>query len=338
MVERVVLHVGPHKTGSTALQEAFAMNATHLRACGVLYPETGRSGSAHQNVARGCWTDGDPVLDVLRDEIADARMVFLSSELFSALDLKGLRRLAGLFGDAPVEIVYVLRRLPLLLQSHWRELIKHGQPLTFPDYLDLARDIAPHPQLAAPMPAAQLGRLEQVFGSEGLRLIVYDARRTDRARYGVDFIDDALGLGQIAARFETSEFNLTAPGWQVELGRHLNILAGTSLRYSQKFSLRNLMIARIDDAPPDWLDDFKAAYAAADPEVISDQTPFVQEQVTTVLDRYGDYLIDAADAYTAPVTAEVRSLSPAHADPALNAAVKALYGALLLEVPEDAEV
>jgi len=50
---RVLLHVGLHKTGSTALQRFLANAAEELRVRGVLYPVSGRPANSegHHNIA-----------------------------------------------------------------------------------------------------------------------------------------------------------------------------------------------------------------------------------------------------------------------------------------------
>src|SRR5207248_9700162 len=51
---RVLLHVGLHKTGTTALQLFLSNSAEHLQAQGVVYPRSGRppeSTAGHHNIA-----------------------------------------------------------------------------------------------------------------------------------------------------------------------------------------------------------------------------------------------------------------------------------------------
>ena len=329
MAERVVLHVGPQKTGSTALQKAFAEGAGILAGAGIHYPLAGREGVAHQDVARACWTPDGSVLADLAREIADVRVAFLSSELFSPLDVTGLGRLADALGGATVEIVYMLRRPPLHLPSHWRELVKHGQAMDFADYLKVAEDRRPRPHIFVPLPSDQLARLAKVFGPEGLRLLVYDARRDDIAGYGPGFIDDVFGLGHLADRFETGRYNKTAPDWQVELGRHMNVIAGATLSYPVKTRLRSLMIRELGAAQPAWLDDFRAAQSAASAVSLSQDTPLVRAEVEAVLAAYGDYLMDPAESYSAPVSSEVRCIAPEALDAPLAGAVRAFYDDLV---------
>ena len=46
---RLVIHAGFHKSGTTALQEAFDAQSEELKAAGIIYPNIGRK--AHHRIA-----------------------------------------------------------------------------------------------------------------------------------------------------------------------------------------------------------------------------------------------------------------------------------------------
>jgi len=46
---RLVIHAGFHKSGTTALQEAFDAQSDQLKSAGILYPNIGRK--AHHRIA-----------------------------------------------------------------------------------------------------------------------------------------------------------------------------------------------------------------------------------------------------------------------------------------------
>lgn len=50
----LILHIGNHKTGSTAIQSVLASSNQELIKYGVLYPRTGRVGGAHHLFAKAC--------------------------------------------------------------------------------------------------------------------------------------------------------------------------------------------------------------------------------------------------------------------------------------------
>jgi len=51
MIDRLVLHIGSHKTGSTAIQRSLRDATDLLLERGILYPRTGRSGVGHAQLA-----------------------------------------------------------------------------------------------------------------------------------------------------------------------------------------------------------------------------------------------------------------------------------------------
>ncbi|MDX1621492.1 MAG: hypothetical protein R3320_10905, partial [Nitriliruptorales bacterium] len=88
MTDRLVAHIGTHKTGSSAVQAAFSAAADRLRRrCGVVYPVAGQVGSGgHLNL---CWeVSEDPRFDPSRgavdDVIAEVRGSSAATAVLSA--------------------------------------------------------------------------------------------------------------------------------------------------------------------------------------------------------------------------------------------------------------
>ncbi|HWR98367.1 MAG TPA: hypothetical protein VN317_08085 [Candidatus Methanoperedens sp.] len=120
-MNRLYLHVGTHKTGTTALQQFFAGNRSRLSQLGVLYPD---AGSPHHARLAAALRSGDrqPLLDVLASpEAARHPAVLLSSEDFErqAAALDFLRALAPC-----VTIVIYLRRQDFYVQSSYQASVK----------------------------------------------------------------------------------------------------------------------------------------------------------------------------------------------------------------------
>lgn len=129
-----LLHVGPPKTGTTALQKAAAAQRRVLLEQGVLYPGKGYSHRratfrfAGRTEGWGTPAPGDrKVWETLRAQVVaeQERRVWLSSEdvaeLEPALVPELLRELGG-----DVHVVMTLRSLPALLSSAWSQYLKTG--------------------------------------------------------------------------------------------------------------------------------------------------------------------------------------------------------------------
>lgn len=203
---RVVIHVGTHKTGTTALQDAFAANRDMLARHGVIYPRIGRHTGHH-----GLLTDWinlpsaylspdggiDGLTALARAWQARDVTLFLSSEEFSRgggiggqVDMAALR---GIFqGWESIQILCLLRSQWQFLQSV---------------YLEIARGRVPPPPPAMVETALATGMVDGLwcdytrlvahlgtgFGPEEIRLISFD-----RAALGPDGVIgavlDRLGL------------------------------------------------------------------------------------------------------------------------------------------------
>jgi|GEM_PF-1793252 hypothetical protein len=137
------VHVGTHKTGTTAIQRFLAANEAALASAGTAYPRAGRLSPAypgHHNLAFEL--NGDPRFDAslgtLGDVIAEvtgAERVCLSSEDFEYLHARpalliALRNAIASAGYRPVIVIY-LRAQAEYLESLYAEDVKHGGVLSF---------------------------------------------------------------------------------------------------------------------------------------------------------------------------------------------------------------
>ena len=121
-----LLHIGPHKTGTSAIQGALYLARERLAAQGVIYPGQGRA---------VLWpilaVTGQPPLlgepapkisywEGLTGQIAAAgdQRVVLSSEFFCQADDATARRVVTDLGGGRVHVVVTLRSLTRILPSH----------------------------------------------------------------------------------------------------------------------------------------------------------------------------------------------------------------------------
>jgi hypothetical protein len=263
MVTTLILHVGPHKTGTTALQAALATNADLLARFGVLYPTTGRSGDSHADLA-----------PALRDA----------------------------FPGAEVRVSYRLRRLSRLWPAHWAELVKHGQDPGFADYLAAVARRDARPFQSPILPARQLERLAEAFGPAALRIAVHDHHRAEGQDLGPAFIDELLGLGQIAPAFATTARNITPSETETALVWLLNRHAGSRANHVTKGKARRVLLDQVA-ARPAWLADLTSAVQQAERIDIGSDHPLVAAEERAVAARHHAAIAEGIDAYLAPITA-----------------------------------
>ena len=148
--EAVALHVGIHKTGTTALQSSFAAARGDLAAAGVLYPgrRTAHHGAAMSVLGRPWGWSGrggevaDPaVFDRLAREVRRHRgRVLVSSEQFCEADDSAAARVVAGFGAQRTHVVIALRSLAQLLPSSWQQYLKYGQTRSYGTWLRIVLD------------------------------------------------------------------------------------------------------------------------------------------------------------------------------------------------------
>jgi hypothetical protein len=142
--DRVLLHVGVHKTGSTALQAALATARPELAKHGVIYPG---SANAHHSAAwavtERSFGFGDEAQPPdprnwrrLSRRIRRHRgRAIVSSEFFGRMAPPDIRTVvAGLGGDR-VHVLIAVRPLAELLPSSWQQYLKGGLTADYGEWL-----------------------------------------------------------------------------------------------------------------------------------------------------------------------------------------------------------
>jgi len=173
---RFILHVGPHKTGTTYLQTNFLRHRAALRAKGIDYPEAWclpEADHCHfglfQDIKAGEVDAVAAVMRTLRDGACPT--VLLSAEDLSILSEEELARLRQTI-EGEVTVVYYIRRWADVIPSAVQENIRHGSTETLPEQL-VQHMLHPLSSIQVNY-ALRLDRLARVFGEDAVRVVVYD--------------------------------------------------------------------------------------------------------------------------------------------------------------------
>jgi hypothetical protein len=226
-----LLHIGPHKTGTTAIQGALHLARERLAAEGVVYPGRGR-----QPLWPILAVTGQPALlggprpeisywDNLVREIRAAgdQRVVLSSEFFAEADDATARRVIADLGGARVHVVVTLRSLTRILPSQWQQYLQNGFHFRYLEWLEGILSDPPR----TPTPGfwrrhrhdALVTRWAAENGPENLTVIVLD--ESDRLML-LRVFESMLGLpgGFLVPEETAANRSLTAA--ETELVRLLN--------------------------------------------------------------------------------------------------------------------
>lgn len=217
----LTIHIGPHKTGTTAIQAAFSQSAAALRRQGVYYPKRHWRQKAHHRLAfalkgkkmpGGDAPDLSAELEALCHTLSEAEgaKVLISSEEFFTCPREGVARLRDAIAG-PVRIICFLRRPDDFLVSCYNQKIKqpgNGFAAPIARYLKAPRTIAPEMDYLG-----AVSTWADVFGNAAMAVEVYeDGPPLARLRHH-------LGLNGQPAE-PPCALNASVPGAVAEIMRH----------------------------------------------------------------------------------------------------------------------
>jgi hypothetical protein len=187
-----ILHIGPHKTGTTALQAALHAARAELERQGVQYAGQGRHSASAVQAALGLptpWSKrNEPprrlawrrlLLSIRR---SSARRVLLSSEFFADGTPAAIRSVVDELDPARVHVVATLRPLARIIPSQWQQWVQNQLTESFDRWLDRL--------LHEPPSASELfwrrhrhdeliDRWSQIVGPDRMTVVVLDPRDHD---------------------------------------------------------------------------------------------------------------------------------------------------------------
>jgi hypothetical protein len=227
------VHIGPHKTGTTAIQGALFDAREWLAEQGVEYPGDDRHPmyAALAVTARpsmmGDATPNERHWRKLVDEVSatDDRTAVVSSEFFAEADEEAIGRIVAELGGERVHVVVTLRPLVKILPSQWQQYVQNGLRMGYGDWLEHMLRKPPYEQ---PNPSfwrrhrhdRLIERWARAVGPQNVTVIVVDD--SDREMLMRAF-ESLLGLpgGILAPVPDAANRSLTLG--EIEMVRQFNI-------------------------------------------------------------------------------------------------------------------
>ena len=232
--DAILLHLGFHKTGTTALQSAFAASRPELLEHGVLYP--GRRRSHHPaamamtkrtwGVGREGGWDPDPRdWDRLaRAAVRHPGRVLISSESFALTPDESAAQMVADLGPERVHVVFTMRPVAALLSSSWQQYLKSGWTTTYGQWLEqIVAELEPGARrsgfwLRNDYPAI-VGRWAGLVGAERVHLVCLDG--SDRG-FLLRTFRELLDLPEGVPDEQAADSNRSMTAAEAELLRSLN--------------------------------------------------------------------------------------------------------------------
>lgn len=229
-----LIHVGPHKTGSTAVQFALHAARRELMAQGVYYASLGKVrareagwavlGMAPVGRAAPRISQWEALQEEVRKASGECALVVVSNEDFGRAKPEEIKAIVdGIGGERP-HVVTVVRRLDKYLPSLWQERVKARETRSYEDWLKvvLGDDTASW-QWQNAWHAHNVGRLVDrwaaAVGRENITVVVAD--EGNRSVLPSAF-EDMLGLARGKLAMQSRQGNPSLAFNEAELVRELN--------------------------------------------------------------------------------------------------------------------
>ena len=208
---KFVVHVGPHKTGTTYLQVTLDRLRHVLLERGICVPSIWNAAPglpSHMKLARALQAHdlAQTYIEISQIVASNPKYVVISCEALSRLNPQQIVQLR-LLRPSPAEVVYYLRRWPERLPSLWQETVKFGYTTSLPEFLT--------EQLAGSrssefLDLVMIDKFAAVFGESHIKIVLYS-----------QLTDSGLDIAKhfFASFLELPDIELPA------LGRHNSSLA-----------------------------------------------------------------------------------------------------------------
>ncbi len=329
----VLLHVGVHKTGTTAIQAALADARPELRKSNVLYP--GKRAAQHRAALavtqrtwgwkeRGGAAYDRKIFDTLTREVGShSGRVAISSEFFCECDVETAAEVTSALGGDRVHVVITLRNLGRLLPSSWQQYLKYGLTAKYEPWLHNVFDERKGSMTPSfwrrNAHAEVIGRWKAAVGPENVSAVIVDG--VDRSAMFRTFAQ----LLDVEPEILISRMNLTANRSmtvaEAEMLRQLNKRVKTDLTWDEyvKYVRRGVALGMVEgrepaaDEPrlqtPDWALDEAAKRGAESVGEIRALGVRVLGDLAVLAERVESQpTVPAAAAKSLPVDAAVQAV------------------------------
>lgn len=178
-----LVHIGPHKTGTTAVQNALWTARPRLREQGVGHAGQSRNPSAGVRSVTGqpspYSVDKAPSIRSWQELVRDIRNVrepraVVSSEFFAWAESDAIRRIVEDLDPERIHIVVTVRSLVRVMPSMWQQNIQSGAVIGFEEWVRWVLDEPTRPFWKLERHDRLIERWAAVVGTDQVTVVVVD--------------------------------------------------------------------------------------------------------------------------------------------------------------------
>lgn len=226
MADRVILHIGPRKTGTTYLQSTLWDNRDQLAAQGCWLPldSLQQQFEAASRGRQGWWSTGraDELWAALCDEVRTRDGVALvSTELFAGAGVDELASMLEGFGPTPVEVVFGVRSLGRSIPAEWQQWVRARSTVSYDEWLAALRDDPAHAFWKTQDPGRVVSRWSKLVPTERIKAVIVPGSAHDPDELWARF-SAAIGLDPAGFEVPSGNVNESLGVVQAELLRRVN--------------------------------------------------------------------------------------------------------------------
>ena len=298
-----IIHVGPHKTGSTYLQQMFLKHRNEFASHGFEYPEELLTINAHHDIPGHYQGNGSDIPPTVSSTIpwrewgSRQPNVLLSSENFVLLGEDACKRLRRDLEENDATIVFFLRDQRRLWPSHWQEEVKHGAILSFSEYIISILGFRAYFESEKVDPLINLRKFSSVFGRKNIKIVDYDLAIKSGDDIFELFCTNILNIKITRNKHTQSNPNKSFEFYDIEILRGLNecyIRRNSSIPGIQ---MRQLLLRHIDDVKKSLYYTEIVKFIDSYTEVLSlnSDEAHIKNLETSLMDEFSDRIVNLSD-------------------------------------------
>ncbi len=319
---RFVIHIGPHKTGTTYLQTRLFGAQKYLDANRSVYPTAWLvpNGVSHYRLAQllqeGKYTEIERDIDQLT---ANHDTVIISSEDLSLLNLRSIDLIGRLLSEHDVIIVFSIRPWPDRMLSLWKQTLFGGGTENLPRFA--AQHLADPRMSYVINDIAAIEGWCQVFGRSKVALISYPDLIADRIDIFDYFLETFVGTASTDRSPAVSRAHESPDFIGAEIARSLNVISKTK---SLPFGEGYYFLSHAEQHRPKAVEDALGVHALH--VHLDDSAPLWDHMRYEMLSRFGDLIIGPSSRLKLKTAKDLQYVSSDHfADPRSRKEIERLW-------------